>query len=251
MTDDQDAFGRLLQDYLGGEDGLEIVERDDGFVGVAGRASAYFTPEQEWPAHERAALAWARGRVLDIGCGAGRHGLALQEHGLAVVGVDTSPRAIAVCKRRGLREARVLDIARLSPDAGLGSFDTLLLLGANLGLFGSAAGARTLLGRLHAVTSARARIIAESRDPAAMSAPAHRAYGDANRRQGRLPGQLRLRIRYQQYVTPWFDYLFSATEELERLLEGTGWRATRYARGEEGAYIALIEKEGAAPVDTH
>jgi len=243
VTEDQNAFGRLLQAYLDGDDGLEIVERDDGFVGVAGRASAYFTPERAWPAHERAALAWARGRVLDIGCGAGRHGLALQERGLAVVGVDTSPRAIAVCTRRGLREARVLDVARLSPDAGLGAFDTLLLLGANLGLLGSAAGARTLLGRLHAVTSARARIIAESRDPAAMSAPAHAAYRAANRRQGRLPGQLRLRIRYRQYVTPWFDYLFIARGELERLTGGDGV-ARDGVRAGGGGRVHCSDREG-------
>lgn len=244
LTGGQDAFGRLLQDYLAGEDGLELVERDDGFVGAAGRASAYFTPYSAWPAHERAALAWARGRVLDIGCGAGRHALHLQQSGLAVVGIDASPLAVAVCRRRGLREARVLDVARIGPDTGLGTFDTLLLLGANVGLLGSAEGARALLARFHAIPSARARILAESRDPAALDAPVHAAYQEANRRRGRLPGQLRLRIRYKEDATPWFDYLFVAREELKELLAGTGWAVTRYAEGEEGAYIALIEKDG-------
>lgn len=246
LSDAQDAFGHLLQDYLAGHDGREIVERDDGFVGVAGRASAYFTPAPAWPPHERAALAWARGRVLDLGCGAGRHALALQERGLAVVGLDASPLVIAVCRQRGLRAAHVLDVARLGPEAGLGRFDTLLLLGANLGLLGSAAGARTLLGRFHALTGARARLIGESRDPSVLSAPVHVAYRAANRHRGRLPGQLRVRIRYREYVTPWFDYLFLARGELEQLLAGTGWRAQQYVEGEGGVYSVLIEKAEAA-----
>jgi hypothetical protein len=73
------------------------------------------------------------------------------------------------------------------------------------------------------------------------------AYREANGQRGRLPGQLRLRIRYLQYVTPWFEYLFVSKGELEQLLEGTGWRATHHldAETEAGAYIALIEKVGA------
>ncbi len=244
LTDDQDAFGRMVQDYSRGGQAVELVERDDGFVGSAGSAGRYFAPFDAWPPHEQTALGWARGRVLDIGCGAGRHALHLQEQGLDVVGADISPRAVAVCRERGLQDTRVLDIAQVSRDTG--PWDTILLLGANLGLTGSAAGARTLLARLDETCTVGARIIAESRDPGGISDPIHTAYQEANERRGRLPGQLTLRIRYKQFVTPWFDYLFVAKQELERLLEGTGWRATRYAdeEADAGAYIALIEKVG-------
>jgi SAM-dependent methyltransferase len=244
LSDDQDAFGLLLQDYLHGEPGIELVERDDGFVGSAGNPSQYFAPFDTWPAHEQAAMVWARGRVLDIGCGAGRHALYLQGQGLDVVGIDISPRAIAVCRERGLREARVLDIAQVDRDTG--PWDTVLLLGANFGLAGSASGTRALLARLDESSAVGARIIAESRDPSAITDPIHTAYRAANERHSRLPGQLRIRIRYKQAATPWFYYLFVSKQELERLLEGTGWRAVRYAdeAGEGGAYIALIEKVG-------
>jgi predicted RNA methylase len=244
LSDDQDAFGLLLQDYLRGEQGIELVERDDGFVGSAGSPSQYFAPFDAWPAHEQAAMVWARGRVLDIGCGAGRHALYLQGQGLDVVGIDISPRAVAVCRERGLRNARVLDIAQV--DRHTGPWDTVLLLGANFGLAGSAAGTRTLLARLDETCAIGARIIAESRDPSGISDPIHMAYRKANERHSRLPGQLTLRIRYKQCATPWFDYLFVSKQELEQLLEGTGWRAVQYVdeAAETGAYIALIEKFG-------
>ncbi len=243
LTDEQDAFGHLLLDYLAGQNGLELVERDDGFIGPAGSARRYFAPPQEWPPHERAALGFARGGVLDIGCGAGRHALYLQERGLDVVGLDASPLAIDVCAHCGLRQARVLDITQIEPEAG--PWDTLLLLGANLGLLGSADRAHALLARLSRASGAEARIIAESRDPASIAGPVHAAYRAANLRSGRLPGQLRMRIRYQQYATPWFDYLFVAKGELEQLLAGTEWRVAQYLEGEASAYIAIVEKVGA------
>jgi SAM-dependent methyltransferase len=244
LSDDQDAFGLLLQDYVRGEQGIELVERDDGFVGSAGSPSQYFAPFDAWPAHEQAALSWAQGRVLDIGCGAGRHALHLQEQGLDVVGIDISPRAVAVCRERGLRDARVLDIAQVARDTG--PWDTVFLLGANFGLAGSAEGTRTLLARLDETCAVGARVIAESRDPSSITDPIHTAYREANVRRGRLPGQLRIRIRYKLAATPWFDYLFVSKQELGKLLEGTGWRAVQYSdeSGEGGAYIALIEKVG-------
>jgi len=242
VTDDRDAFGHLLWDCLAGQDVIEVIERDDGFIGAAGSARRYFTPFRDWAPHERRAIAWARGRVLDIGCGAGRHALHLQEQGFAVTGIDLSPLAISVCRRRGLRDAQVVDITQVNPNSG--PWDTLLLLGANLGLAGSVATGRALLARLAEVSSADARMIAESRDPSVIAEPLHVAYREANARRGRLPGQLTLRIRYHKRVTPWFEYLFLAKGELDGLLAGTQWRATQHLddEAEPGAYIALIEK---------
>jgi hypothetical protein len=133
-------------------------------------------------------------------------------------------------------------------DRDTGQWDTLLLLGANLGLLGSVSSARILLARFDDATGNGARIIAESRDPTMITDPIHVEYQEANRQRGRLPGQLRIRIRYAAYATPWFEYLFVTKLELDTILEGTGWHATRYLDGEQGSgtYIALIEKTGRA-----
>lgn len=114
LSDAQDAYGLELDDYAQGKGNIEIVERDDGFVDASPLPVIYFSPHVEWSWHQQEALKLARGRVLDIGCGAGRHALYLQGQGHEVVGIDLSPLAIEVCKRRGLRDARVLSIDRNS-----------------------------------------------------------------------------------------------------------------------------------------
>ncbi len=97
-----DAFGARLLDALDnpGIQG-ELIERDDAFH--RRRAHELFRPCAEWAPAERRGLRFVRGRVLDVGCGAGRVGLELQERGHEVVGIDASPGAVEVARRRGVR----------------------------------------------------------------------------------------------------------------------------------------------------
>ena len=54
---------------------------------------------------------------------------------------------------------------------------------------------------------------------------------------------MRLRIRYRQYTTPWFDYLFVSKPEMENILEGTAWQVERYINATNTpTYIALLTK---------
>src|SRR3989304_10271735 len=95
----------------------------------------------------------------------------LQEKGCDVVAVDKSPLAIEVCRKRGVRKAKVQDITKISRRLGL--FDTVLLLGNNFGLLSSAKRGRWILRKLKQFTSAEARIIAESMDPHQTEEAAH------------------------------------------------------------------------------
>ncbi|MBN2310479.1 MAG: class I SAM-dependent methyltransferase [Candidatus Hydrogenedentes bacterium] len=235
----QDAFGQILWDHLEGRTAYEIVERDDGFVDVSCGPLRYFSAYAEWPEHERAAMEYAGARVLDVGCGAGRHALHLQEQGRGVLGIDISPKAIQVCKRRGVKRARVLSVTAVG--RRLGAFDTVLMMCNNFGLVGGAKRAPWLLRRFAAICSPGARIIANSTDPAATENPCHLRYQRHNRARGRMPGQLRIRVRYQTQCTPWFDYLLASPREMERLAADTPWRVDRVLDAAQGgSYIAIL-----------
>ena len=112
----------------------EIVERDDGYIESV--TQNYFAPPRRWAPIERRALRWARGRVLDVGVGAGRVALELQRRGREVVAIDVSPGAVEVARRRGVRDVRLLAFEDV--DESLGHFDTIVMYGNNFGLFGVA-----------------------------------------------------------------------------------------------------------------
>ena len=228
-----DAFGQMLLD---GADS-EIVERDDGFVSTA--MLVYFAPVRRWGAVERRALRWVRGRVLDVGVGAGRVALELQERSREVVAIDVSQGAVQVARRRGVRDVRLLALEDV--DESLGQFDTLVMFGNNFGLFGSRAKARRLLRQLRPFVR---RIVATSNDPSKTDDPVHLAYHERNRKRGRMPGQLRLRIRYRVLIGPWFEYLIVSPDEMAEIVEGTGWEIRHLIRDEDSVYVAVLEHPG-------
>jgi len=239
---ESDGYGRLIYDHYRGLPSVEVIERDDGWFGTSTGAPAYFAPFEDWPRPQRQAMRYARGRVLDVGCGAGRVALHLQAAGHEVVGIDASPLAIRTCRLRGVREARVLPLTRVG--RGLGRFDTVVMFGNNFGLFASPRRTRWLLRRLHGLTTPGARILAESRNPYRSDHPDHRRYRRFNRRRGRLPGQLRLRVRCGYAATPWFDYLLVSPREMRRIVADTGWRLARLFGESEPVYVGVLEKEG-------
>jgi SAM-dependent methyltransferase len=108
MRPERDVWGAILADALDGKRAMEIVERDDGFV-MAFEARYLLAPFTQWDDPvERRAMRFVRGRVLDVGCGGGRVCLHLQARGLDVVGIDSTPGAIDCCRRRGVKDARLL-----------------------------------------------------------------------------------------------------------------------------------------------
>ena len=113
------------------------------------------------------------------------------------------------------------------------------MFGNNFGLFGSPSKARRLLRRLRPLAD---RIVAGSNNPYTTGDPAHLAYQERNRERGRMPGQLRLRVRYRDLIGPWFDYLIVSPDELATLVEGTDWRI-RTLLEESGSsyYVAVLE----------
>jgi len=245
MNSKGDAYGQEVWSYFKTGEGDELVEKDDGFIGVGRYGPVrYFAEYKDWRKHEKQAIKFAKGRVLDIGCGAGRITLYLQNKGLAATGIDNSPLAIKVCKLRGLRKAKVMsidEINKFKPD----SFDSVVMYGNNFGLFGSFKKARILLKKLYRITSFKALIIAESKDPHKTDEPSFKEYHERNIKLGRMPGQMRFRVRFKNYIGPWFDYLMVSKAEMKSILKGTGWKVKKFIDYEDkttGLYFGIIEK---------
>ncbi len=95
------------------------------------------------------------------------------------------------------------------------SFDSVLMMGNNFSLFGSFKKAQRLLKRFHKMTNKNALIIAETRNPYKTDNPTFLEYYEFNRKRGRMSGQLRGRIRFEKYISKWFDWLMVSKEEME------------------------------------
>lgn len=238
----KDAYGQGVWAFYNKKDSYEILERDDGYIDISSGAPKYFTKFKNWTNIEKKTIKLARGKVLDIGAGAGRISLYLQNKGFEVLAIDNSPLAIKVCKKRGVKKAKVVPIEKihtLSPEA----FDTIIMFGNNFGLFGSKKRAKTILKKLHKITSPDANILAESNDISKTKDKTHLSYHRLNKKRGRMPGQLRIRVRFKKYIGEWFDYLLVSKKEMKNILKGTGWKIKKFIDSDNSIYMAIIEKE--------
>lgn len=235
-----DAFGMALIDYLEGTRRAMIVERDDGYIEPEQLTTLYFAGWDGWLEADRLAAAHARGSILDVGCGAGRFLLHFKARGHATLGVDVSPGALEVCRRRGAGPVKACSVTQVSEN--LGRFGTIIMMGNNLGLLGNRRRARWLLRRFAAVTGPSGRILFTVVNPYATENPYHLAYHKRNRARGRMAGQLRLRIRYANHKGDWFDYLFVSPGELAELASGTGWQLSEvFGDPSAGIYGGMLE----------
>jgi SAM-dependent methyltransferase len=221
-----DAFGAMLSAFwtllsAGEEDPdiTEIIERDDGFI-IAQRPGRYFAAPASWTDFERTALGLAAGRaaVLDIGCGAGRFALALQELGTPVTGLDVSAGAVGVCRQRGVEDV-ILGSVTAKPGP---AYDTFLLMGENIGLLESGQRAAVFLRALAGHARPGARIIGHGADP------------------GGQPGEMTIRVRFRNLATAWFGYLLCSPGQLAALAEPAGWQLTSADYADPVNYLTVL-----------
>jgi hypothetical protein len=92
------------------------------------------------------------------------------------------------------------------------------------------------------MTGPDARIIAESADPYTTTKECHLDYQKANRKRGKFSLQMTIRIRYEQLIGPWFEYLKVSQDEMESILVGTGWRISKFIPDTGDIYCGIMEK---------
>jgi SAM-dependent methyltransferase len=190
----------------------------------------YFTLEGSLAPLDALALARCGQRVLDVGAGAGRHALALQAAGREVVAIDVSPICTALCRARGVRDARCLDVLRIGPDAPLGRFDTILFGMQTIGVAGGVEPLARLLERLRASLVEGGEILADS---SALREPWE---GDAADRSPSR-GEIVLSMRYRGWRGEPFPWLYLSEPDLAAIAARSGYAMETLGRvgEEEGA----------------
>lgn len=227
-----------MRDAALGISGEYYIERDDGRLETLSTLD-YVRPILEWNELERLAIQHAKGNVLDIGCGAGRVAIYLQNLGHRVVGIDMAPGAVEACKMRGLRDAHIMSVAGLNfPES---TFDTVIMFGNNFGLLGDDEKIISMLQELHRITTPDGIILAGSAEVEKTDDTGHLRYHELNVSRNKPKGLIRLRVKYKGFIDDWVELRLASPNEMSVLAERSGWRLDRkYQRG--GPYVGLLVK---------
>jgi SAM-dependent methyltransferase len=197
----------------------------------------FFRDFHAMPDLEKNALELCRGKVLDIGCGAGSHCLFLQEAGLECTGLDLSADAVDVASRRGVKKTLCKDIFEVE----VGDFDTLLLLMNGAGVAGTLQGLRKLLHHLSGLLAPGGQILLDSSDLIYMFeededggvwVPGNVAYY----------GEVTYRWEYKGQRGAEFPWLFADFETLKREAGMLGFEVTLVREGPHYDYLACLSR---------
>lgn len=234
-----DVFGKAFLDFYLGT-GTELVfERDDGYSDPSD-VPVYFREYGEFPEYEKRVLSYVKGRVLDIGCGAGRHSLWLQGKGIDVTSFDSSPLVMELCRLRGVRQLILGAVQNLPFRKS--TFDIIVLLGNGFGLAGRLEDTYRFLRRLHEVTKDDGLVLTDSRNYLLTREQAHLRYHEMNRDSGRPAGEVRIRAKCGSEISSWFHLLMVTRKEMENVCEETGWCVEEFFESSDPVFGAVLRK---------
>lgn len=235
LTEREDPMGAAIRDYFrqGKSAQLKVLSSlfDDDEMPVAHLFRSY----HEMPPLEQRALNEARGKVLDVGAGAGCHALALQERGLDVTAVDISPLSCETMKERGVANVECVNIFNQRFQE---RFDTLLLLMNGTGIAGKLSRLPQLLSRLKQLMNPGAQILIDSSD-------LRYVYEDEDGVldvdfDGAYYGEVDYQMTYRNIIGKSFDWLYADSVVLAECCRQCGLKCEILAQGQHYDYLARI-----------
>ena len=229
-------LGLAIQDYhKQGHASHLLVHTREGTV-TPYPVEMFFRDYEDFGIFDELGCAHARGKVLDIGAGAGCISLFLQDGmGLAVTAVEISPDAVEVMRQRGVRDARALNFFDLSE----GKWDTLLLMMNGIGFVGTLEGYDAFLAKASTLLEDGGQILFDSSDleltelnPADFRSP-----------NSKYPGEVWYQLEYKGIRGQPYAWLYLDAKTAKIHAEKAGFKFEMLQEAEDGYYLARLTKK--------
>ena len=230
----KDIYGKALLDFQNNNYTEDLVT----FSSIADEDTMplpyLFRSFDKMPKLEQKALQACKGKILDLGAGAGNHALYLQSKQKNVTAIDISQGAIEVCKLRGVEKAEVKDIWDKSNE----KYDTILALMNGTGICGKLDKLAPFLLHLKSLLTQKGQILIDSSDIIYMfedEEGEHWIPSDIT-----YYGEVEFNMSYKKEKGIPFSWLYVDFNTLQRCANYNGLQCELLSEGEHYDYLAKL-----------
>ena len=230
----KDLFGRAILDFLTNNNPQDIITETSISDADELQVAYLFRNFNEMPIIEQKALQICKGKILDVGCGAGSHSLYLQQKKFNVTAIDISQNAITACKLRGINNAKVQNILDIESQ----KFDTILILMNGTGIFETLSQTHKYLKKLKSLLEINGQILIDSSDIIYM-------FNDIKDGSKLIPangyyGELTFTIQYKGETETQFPWLYLDYNTLQNACFASNLQCELIQEGKNFDYLARL-----------
>ena len=194
-----------------------------------------FRSYEDMPEIERKALDMAKGRILDVGAGAGCHSLVLQKRGLDVTAIDISPLSVETMKEREVKKVIEQNFFTLE-----GLYDTILMLMNGIGIVGTLERMPEFFRQLDKILAPGGQVLCDSSDISYVFEDEEGMIDIPN--EMNYYGEHSFQMQYKDTIGEPFNWLYIDADTLKQKADRCGYAVEVVAEGEHYDYLARITK---------
>ncbi len=236
MNSKKDPMGRAIAEYWKAKTADRLRVFSPMFEEDEIPLTTLFRSYEDMPEIERKALDMAKGRILDVGAGAGCHSLVLQERGMDVTAIDISPLSVETMKERGVEKVIEQDFFTLE-----GQFDTILMLMNGIGIVGTLERMPKFFRQLDKILASGGQVLCDSSDISYVFEDEEGMIDIPNEMD--YYGEHSFRMQYKNTIGEPFDWLYIDANTLKEKAGIYGFAVEVVAEGEHYDYLARITKK--------
>ncbi len=231
----KDLFGKAILDFQTNNSPENLITETSISEADEMSVNYLFRSYDEMPKLEQKALQLSKGKILDVGCGAGSHSLSLQnDRNLDITSIDISANAIKACMLRGLKKAKVQNVMSFENE----TFDTILLLMNGTGIFGTLKETPNFLQKLKSLLNPKGQILIDSSNIIYM-------FDDDEDGGKWIPGdsyygELTFTVSYKNEIEDTFPWLYLDYNTLQNAAYANGLDCELILEGEHYDYLAKL-----------
>ena len=237
LDKEKDPLGAMLSDFHCGDLGAFLNVWSSTLEMSTMQGTTMFRDFESMDEVEKCALAACRGRILDVGAGAGCHSLVLQSRNQDVDAIDISPGCIEVMGGRGVRNPNLANVLDCRNTSSRSQYDTVLMLMNGIGIAGTLDGLNLFIQNLDTLLVPGGQLLVDSTDLTGDFAQRGEAIYNE---EGTYCGETDFVMIYKGLRSDPFSWLYVDFELLRTVCNFHGFQCDKLVETSEDQFLARV-----------